>query len=104
MKTSSAALLALATAAHALPSRVQKRACESAVKLDASTNVFESYTLHPNSFYRAEVEAAIGDLSDPSLAEAAAKVADVGSFLWLYVNPGAGLCLVITAPSDAADV
>ena len=86
MKTSCAAVLALATAAHALPSRMQKRACESAVTLDASTNVFESYTLHPNSFYRGEVEAAVADLSDPSLAAAAAKVADVGSFLWLYVH------------------
>ena len=86
MKTSSAAVLALATAAHALPSRVTKRACDSAVTLDASTNVFQSYTLHANSFYRGEVEAAIENLSDPSLADAAAKVADVGSFLWLYVN------------------
>jgi cellulose 1,4-beta-cellobiosidase len=83
MKTSSAAVLALATAAHALPSRVTKRACDSAVTLDASTNVFQSYTLHANSFYRGEVEAAIENLSDPSLADAAAKVADVGSFLWL---------------------
>ena len=83
MKTSSAAVLALATAAHALPSRVAKRACDSAVTLDASTNVFQSYTLHANSFYRGEVEAAIENLSDPSLADAAAKVADVGSFLWL---------------------
>lgn len=86
MKTSSAAVLALATAAQALPSRVAKRACDSAVTLDASTNVFQSYTLHANSFYRGEVEAAIENLSDPSLADAAAKVADVGSFLWLYVN------------------
>ncbi|KAK3305325.1 glycoside hydrolase family 6 protein [Chaetomium strumarium] len=86
----STALAAFAAAAMAAPSsttpqkpRQASSGCSSAVKLDASTNVFKKYTLHPNSFYRAEVEAAVQQLSDPSLAAAAAKVADVGSFLWL---------------------
>ncbi|KAK3207806.1 hypothetical protein GRF29_96g472967 [Pseudopithomyces chartarum] len=82
MKTS-ASVLALATLAAALPSPVTKRACDAAVKLSGNDNVFKSYTLHPNSFYKAEVEAAIENLSDKSLATAAAKVANVGSFLWL---------------------
>jgi cellulose 1,4-beta-cellobiosidase len=82
MKTSTS-ILALATLATAMPSeRVNKRAC-SAVKLTGSSNAFKSYTLHPNSFYKAEVEAAVANLSDQSLATAAAKVANVGSFLWL---------------------
>lgn len=57
--------------------------CTSPVTLDAKTNVFATHTLHPNSFYRSEVNAAVGNLSDKSLAAAAAKVADVGTFLWL---------------------
>ena len=78
------ALLTLAAAANALPSAaVSKRACSSPVRLDAKTNVFKQYTLHPNSFYRSEVEQAVRDISDPSLASAAAKVADVGTFLWV---------------------
>jgi cellulose 1,4-beta-cellobiosidase len=90
MKFSTSAALAFATAALAAPSPTTQQkprqaggACESAVTLDASTNVFKEYTLHPNSFYRGEVEAAIEQLTDASLAEAAAAVADVGTFLWL---------------------
>ncbi|KAL2115474.1 hypothetical protein VTJ04DRAFT_9729 [Mycothermus thermophilus] len=86
MKFSKSALLALATAASASPTKRQSAApgaCPSPVRLDASTNVFRQYTLHANSFYRAEVEAAVRQISDPTLAAKAAKVADVGSFLWL---------------------
>lgn len=89
MKLSQSAVLAFAAAAVAAPSPTtpqkprQAAGCESAVTLDASTNVFEKYTLHANNFYRAEVEAAVEQISDPALASAAAKVADVGSFLWL---------------------
>ncbi|KAK8113002.1 glycoside hydrolase family 6 protein [Apiospora sp. TS-2023a] len=83
MRTTTSSLLALATAVAALPSPVHKRACDAAVKLDASSNVFEQYNLHANSFYRGEVEAAIANLKDTSLADAAKKVGEVGSFLWL---------------------
>lgn len=82
MKTSTS-ILALATLATALPSNVDKRACDAAVKLSGSDNVFKTYTLHANSFYKAEVADAVKNLSDKSLATAAAKVGDVGSFLWL---------------------
>ncbi|PVI03642.1 glycoside hydrolase family 6 protein [Periconia macrospinosa] len=83
MKTSTASLLALATAVSALPAPSQKRACDAPVTLSGTENPFTKYTLHPNSFYRAEVEAAVEAITDASLKETAAKVADVGSFLWL---------------------
>jgi cellulose 1,4-beta-cellobiosidase len=86
----SAVLAAFAAAAIAAPSpttpqkpRQASSGCSSAVTLDASTNIWKKYTLHPNSFYREEVEAAVKQMSDQSLAAAAAKVANVGSFLWL---------------------
>ncbi|KAL2144041.1 hypothetical protein VTI28DRAFT_9652 [Corynascus sepedonium] len=84
-----AATLAFAATALAAPSRTtsqkprQAAGCEAAVTLDASTNVFEQYTLHANNFYRAEVEAAAEAITDSSLKEKALKVADVGTFLWL---------------------
>ena len=89
MKLSTSAVLAFAAAALAAPSATtpqkprQAGACASAVSLDASTNIWKKYTLHPNNFYRKEVEAAVAQMSDSSLAAAAKKVADVGSFLWL---------------------
>ncbi|KAI1826518.1 1, 4-beta cellobiohydrolase [Xylaria intraflava] len=76
----------LATGAIAAPSAKiarQSSNCTTAVNLDASTNVFQTYTLHPNTFYRNEVNAAVEAITDATLKEAAAKVADVGSFLWL---------------------
>ena len=77
MKSTFTSLLALAATATALPSQNAKRAaCSSAVSLDASTNVWTSYALHPNSFYRAEVEAAAANMTDSSLASKALEVAD----------------------------
>ena len=60
MKFSRAATIAaLATSASAAPkARQAGGACDAPVELDASTNVFQQYTLHANSFYRSEVEAA----------------------------------------------
>lgn len=91
MKFSNSAALAFAATAIAAPStptsqdkpRAIQAGCASAVTLDASTNVWKKYTLHANKFYRTEVEAAVQAISDSSLASQAAKVADVGSFLWL---------------------
>ncbi|KAI0096078.1 1, 4-beta cellobiohydrolase [Nemania sp. FL0031] len=86
MKADIAAVL-LATGALAAPSEKNPRApaaaCSSAVTLDASTNVWSKYKLHPNSFYREEVNKAVEGMTDASLKASAAKVADVGSFLWL---------------------
>ena len=88
MRISAATLVAFAAGAIGAPStQVQKPrqapgGCDSAVTLDASTNVWESYTLHANSFYRSEVEAAAAEMSGEA-AEAALRVADIGTFLWL---------------------
>ncbi|KAI1806043.1 1, 4-beta cellobiohydrolase [Daldinia bambusicola] len=87
MKVTTASVAALAAGAIAAPSNATPRkaaaACSSAVKLDASTNVFKKYKLHANTFYREEVTKAVEQISDASLKTSAAKVADVGSFLWL---------------------
>ncbi len=90
MKLQQSVLLALASTAIAVPSSTHEEtprkvaaACSSAVSLDASTNIWKKYTLHPNIFYRKEVEAAVAGMTDTSLAAQAAKVADVGSFLWM---------------------
>lgn len=88
MKYSASAIAALAATVLAAPplephQKRQSSGCSSAVNLDASTNVFASYTLHPNSFYRDEVNAAVANMTDSTLATKAAKLADIGTFLWL---------------------
>ncbi|KAI0853292.1 glycoside hydrolase family 6 protein [Daldinia vernicosa] len=90
MKVTTASVAALATGAIAAPSSTTPRsankaaaACSSAVTLDASTNVFKNYKLHANTFYREEVNKAVEQMTDAALKTSAAKVADVGSFLWL---------------------
>jgi cellulose 1,4-beta-cellobiosidase len=89
MKFSTASFAAFAAVAHALPSNTVKEmprqasgACSSAVSLDAKSNVWKKYTLHPNNFYRKEIEEAAAGMSG-TLKEQALKVADVGSFVWL---------------------
>lgn len=88
MKYAFSSALGLAAAVNAAPSRTlnakprQAGACASAVTLDASTNVFQTHTLHANNFYRSEIEAAAADMTSP-LKEQALKVADVGSFVWV---------------------
>ena len=80
-----AASLALAATAAAAPSNERRQdspgGCDAPVELDASTNIFSSYKLHANSFYRSEVEAAAAEMSG-TLAEQALKVADIGTFVW----------------------
>ncbi|KAB5577584.1 exoglucanase 3 precursor [Coniochaeta sp. 2T2.1] len=90
MKFTQPAVLAFAATAVAAPSPTAKdersvaaSGCSSAVTLDPSSNPFKKYTLHPNKFYRDEVTAAVAQISDSSLAASAAKVANVGSFLWI---------------------
>jgi cellulose 1,4-beta-cellobiosidase len=90
MKFSQSAVLAFAATALAAPSKTEKEmprqassGCSSAVTIDASSNPWTKYTLHPNKFYRDEVNAAIGNLSDTSLTAAAQAVANVGTFLWM---------------------
>jgi cellulose 1,4-beta-cellobiosidase len=69
------------TAVYAAPSTLRKRACDAPVTLTG--NPFADRTLHANSFYRAEVEAAAEAISDPALKEAALRVADIGTFKWI---------------------
>ncbi|OHE94688.1 glycosylhydrolase family 6-1 [Colletotrichum orchidophilum] len=90
MNLTAATLVALASMTIAAPSQTIKEqppqaafACSANVSLDAKTNIFSKYTLHANSFYRAEIQAAAAAISDGSLKAKALKVADVGSFLWL---------------------
>ncbi|KAH8887770.1 exoglucanase-6A [Thozetella sp. PMI_491] len=90
MKFTQSAVLAFAATVTAAPSPTEKEpatqaapGCSSAVTLDPSSNPFAKYTLHANKFYRDEVTAAVAAISDSSLAASAAKVADVGSFLWI---------------------
>ncbi|KAK3316731.1 exoglucanase 3 precursor [Apodospora peruviana] len=89
MKFTQSAVLAFAATAVAAPSsttrekpRAAAAACSSAVSLDASTNIWKKYTLHANNFYKAEIEEAVKTM-DADLAAQAAKVANVGSFLWI---------------------
>lgn len=64
---------------------VEKRAaCATPVTL--SGNPFASRKLYANPFYSSEVVSAASAISDPALATAAAKVANIGTFQWMYVN------------------
>lgn len=75
--------LALATTAAAAPNAKRQSAggCDSAVTLSGDENVFASYALHANSFYRSEIEAAIPSM-DADMAAKAEQVADIGTFVW----------------------
>ncbi|CAN8098220.1 unnamed protein product [Discula destructiva] len=88
LSTSTLAFASTALAASWIPTsgnepRQAAAGCAAAVTLDATTNVFSKYNLHPNKYYRDEVNAAVANLSDKSLATAAQKIADVGTFLWI---------------------
>jgi cellulose 1,4-beta-cellobiosidase len=88
MKLSYATLAAFAAGAIGAPSasitklpRQAPGGCDAPVQLSGSQNVFATHTLHPNAFYREEVEAAAAQMSGAA-AEAALRVADIGTFLW----------------------
>lgn len=91
MKGLFAATLALAmNGAFALPSpteqgpitaRAAAAACATPVTL--SGNPFASRSIYANKFYSSEVAAAAAAMTDTALASAAAKVANVGTFLWM---------------------
>ncbi|KAI0833119.1 glycoside hydrolase family 6 protein [Hypoxylon sp. FL0890] len=90
MKVSTTSIAALAVGAIAAPSNTTPRSADkaaavkpAAVTLDPSTNPFKTYKLAANSFYRDEVNKAVEAITDATLKTQAAKVADVGSFLWL---------------------
>jgi cellulose 1,4-beta-cellobiosidase len=85
----SALLATAATGAFALPSPVENgpitarapaAACATPVTL--SGNPF-TRSIYANKEYKKEVDAAVAAISDSSLAASAAKVGDVGTFLWM---------------------
>ncbi|EHK97147.1 Glycosyl hydrolase family 6, cellulase [Glarea lozoyensis ATCC 20868] len=84
-------LVALAAFATAAPTEVEKEAakiapraaCTTAVKLAAGSNPFSGKKFYANEYYAGEVAAAAAQMSDSSMAAKAAKVGQVGSFLWI---------------------
>jgi cellulose 1,4-beta-cellobiosidase len=88
MKSSSiaVALTGYAATVMAAPSgQLEQRAtaCTSAVTL--SGNAFASNTLWANTYYAAEVNAAISSMTDTSLKAKASTIAKTGTFFWMYV-------------------
>lgn len=86
VSVTAATLVAFAAGAIGAPQALFDRrqapgGCNATVELDASTNVWQNYKLHANSFYRSEVEAAAAEMSGDA-AEAALRVADIGTFIW----------------------
>ncbi|KAL6866287.1 1,4-beta-D-glucan cellobiohydrolase cel6c [Amphichorda felina] len=86
VRITAATLVAFAAGAIGAPQGAFNRrqapgGCNATVELDATTNVWGNYKLHANSFYRSEVEAAAAGMTGDA-AEAALRVADVGTFLW----------------------
>ena len=59
-------------------------ACTNAVTLDASRNIWLNYTLHPHDIYRDQYIAAAESINDTRLKNGALKVADSGTFVWMY--------------------
>ncbi|OAG10876.1 cellulase [Paraphaeosphaeria sporulosa] len=72
----------------AFPSKGEQplAACAEPVALNASTNIWLSYTLHPHSIYRPYYAAAAGIVNDTVLKDKAIKVAETGTFLWIESN------------------
>jgi len=58
-----------------------RAACSSPVQL--SGNPFTGRKIYANKFYADEVNKAAAAISDATLAAAAKKVADVGTFFWM---------------------
>ncbi|KAF2461330.1 glycoside hydrolase family 6 protein [Lineolata rhizophorae] len=79
--TAAAAFTGALAAPSTPKSKRQMGADCSAVSL--SGNAFAQYEGYANSYYAAEVEAAVEQISDPDLAAAAARVADIPTFMWL---------------------
>lgn len=85
-------LAGLCSVAHAIiipnPTVTDEQAqagCEAPVYLDASTNVFKDYKLHPNSIYRKRAEASAEIINDAELKSRALKIANAGQFVWMQV-------------------
>jgi cellulose 1,4-beta-cellobiosidase len=103
---------ALAAIAIAAPTETEKKvearkpaaACSTAVKIAAASNIFASRTLHANSFYAAEISAAMASVTDDSVKAQAAKVAQVGSFLWIDTISKVPVVTTALAETPCSDV
>ncbi|KAF2026070.1 cellobiohydrolase-like protein II precursor [Setomelanomma holmii] len=91
MKGLFAVVLAAATSSVlAAPSPVEQgpitaraAAASCATPVTLTGNPFSGRKIYANKFYSSEVISAASAISDKALASAAAKVADVGTFLWI---------------------
>jgi cellulose 1,4-beta-cellobiosidase len=64
-----------------ITARQASGACTSPVTL--SGNPFAGRSIYANKFYASEVNAAVALITDSTLKAKAAKVANIGTFLWL---------------------
>lgn len=60
--------------------------CDAPVSLNASTNIFKEYKLHPQIIYRRRAEVAAEVIADAELKSRALKVAYAGQFVWMQVS------------------
>lgn len=75
-----AAFAAMVAAAPA-PNPVEPRA--AAVTIAAGSNIFSGRTIHANKYYASEITTAMASVTDATVLAAAAKIAKVGTFLWM---------------------
>jgi cellulose 1,4-beta-cellobiosidase len=73
---------AIPTPSHFLPVQKTSR-CDTQVLLDAKTNVFLNYTLHPHSAWRNMISGAVENITDPELKSQALRAAGQGTFVWM---------------------
>lgn len=64
---------------------LEKRATPCAAAVTLTGNAFAKNTLWANTYYAAEVNAAIASMSDASLKAKASTVAKTGTFFWMCV-------------------
>ncbi|ORY11417.1 1, 4-beta cellobiohydrolase [Clohesyomyces aquaticus] len=89
-------LFSATTHAFALPplstTKLRKRApglsananaCDAPVSLNASTNIWKNYTLHPTLAWRNQINAAAAAIPDVELRKQALEVGKSGTFVWI---------------------
>ncbi|KAF2463537.1 cellulase [Lindgomyces ingoldianus] len=65
--------------------KINLNACEASVFLNASTNIWKNYTLHPSIDWRTKIEAATAaiNVTNADLKNKALQVATYGTFVWI---------------------
>jgi cellulose 1,4-beta-cellobiosidase len=64
-----------------LPNPVERAA--AAVTIAPGSNIFSGRTIHANKYYASEISTAMASVTDATVLAAAAKIAKVGTFLWM---------------------